>query len=146
MVSTALVLSILAILLSLIAIRRQRLPTKYEAERRIVSVFEQSNPKMEYPSGDNTYQVIIIIVEPHLGLINLARKYIFGVLPGTTRIGILSVDRVPEKNQLPVNIEIKPLEGGEYIVLSIDSTDPSEVYPRFTETIHALPAGEWEER
>lgn len=136
MVSPGIILSIIAILLSLISIRRQRIPTKYEAERRIREKFEQTDTGLEFSEGRTTYRIISITVTHHEGWNKRLKEYLTEDIAGRTQLAISTNGKLPDSIDVE-NVSVISAEGSNLaLTLDMESTDPSEVYTRFMIAIH----------
>ena len=132
--SAALVLSTIATILSVIAIRRQRIPTRYELERRIRGYIQQKNPEMEFSAGKIQYSILSITVEPKNGVKNRILEYIYGEPPSETSIyistnisGTESLDDVKYVSDVSSRVDAFAL------TIQIESTDPEVVYAELIE-------------
>jgi len=132
--SPAIVLSIIAVILSVIAIRRQRIPTRYELERRIREYIQQKNPKMEFSAGKIQYSILSITVEPKNGFKNRILEYICGEPPSETSIyvstnisGTESLDDIKCVSETSARVDALAL------TIQIESIDPEEVYAELIE-------------
>lgn len=132
--SAALVLSIIAVILSVIAIRRQRIPTKYELERRIRGYIQQKNPKMEFSAGKIQYSILSITVEPNNGFKNRILEYVRGDPPSETSIYISTNISGSESLDDIKSVSETSSRGDAFaLTIQIESIYPEEVYTELIE-------------
>ena len=135
--SVALVLSIIAVVLSLIAIRRQRIPTKFELERRIREQFQQTSPELTFKTGNVEYNIVSITVKPKNGWRDRVKEYLYGNLPAETSLAITTNAILPDSLDDVENISVVSAKGSNLaLMLRMDTTDPSDIYSRFMKAMH----------
>jgi len=140
MVSTAIIslsVSTLAIVLSLMAISRQSIPSKYEAERRLREKFQTPNGELEFEYNDATFYINYITVLRHNGFYHRIKELIFRDISGETQV-VFTVDkRVPEPIEAK-NISRIDEEGVRAIMFRMDTTQPDELYNQFSKSVYEL--------
>lgn len=133
----AIILSIIALILSGVAILRQSIPSKYEAERRIREKFQIPNgePRFEY-RGTN-YYINYITVSRNKGLYWRIKELFFRDISGETQIVFTIDGNVPE----PLDVEyISTIdeEGVRALMFSMNTTQPDKLYNQFSESAFVL--------
>ena len=135
--SAALFLSIIAVILSLIAIRRQRIPTKYELERRIREKFQQTSPDLTFTAGNIEYTIVSITVKPKGGWKNRVKEYIYGGIPAETSLAITTNGILPDSLEDVENVSVVSAKGSNLALsVRVETTDPSDIYSRFMQAMH----------
>jgi len=135
--SAALVLSIIAIILSVIAIRRQRIPTKYELERRIREKFQQTSPDLTFTVGNIEYTIVSITVKPKDGWENRVKEYVYGEIPAETSVAVTTNGILPDSLDGVGDITVVSAKGSNLaLTLRMDTTDPSDIYSRLMRAMH----------
>lgn len=135
--SAALVLSIIAVILSLIAIRRQRIPTKYELERRIREKFQQTSPDLTFDAGVIKYTIVSITVKPKDGWKNRVKEYLYGEIPAETSLAITTNATLPDSLDEVENVSVVSAKGSNLaLTLQMDTSDPGDIYSRFMSAVH----------
>ena len=138
----SLLLSAIAVVLSVVSIRRQKIPSRYEAERQIREKFEDLNPLLKFSDEDHSigYKLESVSIDLYGGLLNRVRELISGDLCAETRLILRTDDGPITKLEKDIVEELKSIEkirdadvmtgdGIPAIVikLQIGTTDPDEV-------------------
>ena len=133
----AVLLSATAILLSLIAIRRQSIPSKYEAERRIREKFEIPNDELNFEYNGTNYHINYINVIRRDGLSHRSEELVFGDLSGETQI-VFTMSDQPRSTIETEYISTIDEEGVRALMFKMDTAHPSELYNQFCESAFEL--------
>ncbi|MFC7043960.1 hypothetical protein [Halonotius sp. GCM10025705] len=140
MVSTAVIslsVSAFAIVLSLIAISRQSIPSKYEAERRIREKFQTPNGELKFEYNDVNYHINYITVLRQDGINHRIKELVFRDISGETQVVFTVDSRVPNPVDVK-NISRIDEEGVRAIMFRMDTTEPHELYNQFSESAFQL--------
>lgn len=136
-VLVSLVLPAIAIILSLIAIRRQRLPSKYELERRIREKLKETNPELVFQIGQIEYRITSITVKRKRGWGYRIPEYLYGEIPVETSIEIVTNGILPRPIDNIDNTSIIITEGGPVgLTLNVETADPLTIYNHLMVAIH----------
>ena len=140
MVSTAIIslsVSTLAIVLSLMAISRQSIPSKYESERRIREKFQTPNGELKFEYNDATFHINYITVLRRNGLYHRIKELISRDISGETQVVFTLDKRVPKQVEAK-NISRIDEEGVRAIMFRMDTTQPDELYNQFSKSVYEL--------
>lgn len=125
--------SALAIILSLIAISRQSIPSKYEAERRIREKFQTPNGELKFEYNDVNFHINYINVSRHEGIYHRIKELIFRDISGETQV-VFTVDS-PIPNPIDAkNISRIDEEGVRAVNFIMNTTQPRQLFNGFSES------------
>lgn len=124
-----LVLSAAAILLSLVAIRRQTIPSRFEAQRRIRESLQHPNyPNKEmvvYTDRIN-YDITYVVVIPEKGIHYRIAELVWGDIIAKTRIGFLVNIDVPDSVETE-GVSVQS-DSSPQLKLVYDGTNPEDIF------------------
>lgn len=135
--AVAVALSTLAIVLSLISIRRQSVPSKYEAERRVREKFEIPNGELKFDYNDTDYHISYISIMRNKGLTHRIKELLVGDISARTQIVFTVSGRVPTEIE-DEYISTIDEEGVRALMFKMDTTHPRELYNQFSESVYEL--------
>ena len=135
--TVAVLLSAVAIFLSMISIRRQSIPSKYEAERRIREKFKIPNGELQYEYNDVTYYISYITIVRHSGLGHGIKELVLGDISAETQVVFTLSGQTPSTIDSE-HISTIDEEGVRALMFKMDTTNPTELHNTFSESVFEL--------
>ena len=133
----AALLSAAAIFLSVISIRRQSIPSKYEAERRVREKFKIPNGELQYEYNDVTYYISYITIARHSGLSHRVKELVLGDISAETQVVFTLSSQTPSTIDSEFISTIDE-EGVRALIFKMDTTEPTELYNEFSDSVFEL--------